>query len=370
MLGSPARGLGSPARGLMPTGMAMVRSRISSRDSEARQMVGGAFQGTEAAGPSLPPMPSSMKVLGEDGQVTAVSLGLGAAEGISHFCCLPTPKGGWLGPMGFLRMVSYALAGTALLGILLALLTVLFQDMLGFLTSLLLVLAAGCSAVAAYAHEGLANEVSRMARQNALFASKNEEFRKQTEALGVVAQRVDSLQQSLGMHADDLQKVLDALHASVATQQLATVVRAFTDADGFGTTDRCLQGSEVEEFFDHTRDLLKEAVPGFDLSRLESECKASGIGIVKMRFLVNALAAGSDAQPGRSTAMLALVLFSVDPVQNFEECHDALRVVLRRSSEEEIKALLQAKKEKAKSSPFGRLSCKDLEDVAQRVMRS
>jgi len=147
------------------------------------------------------------------------------------------------------------------------------------------------------------------------------------------------------------------------------VLRAFTDADSNGTADQRLLGPEVDEFFDHCHDLLVEAAPDFHFDRLQAEATTDGIGLEKMRFLVNAIVAGSDAQPGRSTAMLCLVLFSADPKQHFEECQEALRVVLKRSSQEELKALLQDKIDN-NAAASGTLPCKDLQDIAKRVMLS
>ena len=113
-------------------------------------------------------------------------------------CGLPSPPGGWLGPFGFFRLVTYAFVFLAVLAIFLGIMAATGQPFAGvpfiggredlwasasgrgepdgFATfaALLLCLGSVVSAGAAYAHEGLEREVSAMKKQNDIFKSKNE----------------------------------------------------------------------------------------------------------------------------------------------------------------------------------------------------
>lgn len=58
---------------------------------------------------------------------------------------------------------------------------------------------------------------------------------------------------------------------------------------------------------------MKDSAPDFDLDALINAVSETGIGICNLRFLANAAVAGCDKVPGRSTAMLTLVMFSAHP---------------------------------------------------------
>lgn len=255
----------------------------------------------------------------------------------------------------------------ASLGMFLALTEMVVFDGLGFLAAAVLISAAGVSATAAFAHEGLVHEVTDMATQNDLFAEKNVKLAESIAELSEVSARLDSLQNSLGARMGELEDTLGALHSVTATTQLVTLLRAFTDADSARHKDQRLTDEELTDFFDTSGELLHLAAPDFDFALLKSEATTVGIGLYAMRFLVNAVIASGDDVPGKSTAELALMMFSINPERHFEECLAALRMVLK-TSEEELRSMLQAKRQLARPDEHNRIPCKDLMDISRLVM--
>ncbi|CAE8694630.1 unnamed protein product, partial [Polarella glacialis] len=332
----------------------------------------------KAVGSSLE-LPSTMKVLDSSGKVSTVSLVGGAAK-MALCCGIPAPPGGWWGPFGFFRLVSYAFAACSVFGFLLALVAATggpFQGVPliggqpdGFATvaSLLLSFAAALCALASYAHEGLANEVTAMAKQNGAFADKNDKMDEQVKELGGVSTSLEQLKSSMGLHLDQLEDTLRSLHQVNCTMQMGTILRAFLMSDSFGNKDSRLEGDELTDFFGSAGPELKEVAPDFDFAGLQQEAMVVGIGLYNMRLLVNAVVAGCDQVPGRSTAMLALIVFGFNPDKHFDELLRALKVVLKQKSEVEIKALLDAKKGLARPQDHGRIPGKELMDIAREVM--
>jgi len=283
---------------------------------------------------------------------------------------LPEPPGGWYGPFGFFRIVSYAFAAVAGLGAMFALGCLVDLDGFGFFASLLLCAAAIISAIAAYSHEGLANEVTAMAKQNDLFAEKNEQLQQQVKKLGGVADRMDSIQRDLGVTEDKLKETIDALHRQTSIQQLASMLTAFCDADRDGNKDQRLTKSEVDDFFDSSNAILRGACPTFDFDELKKMSMTVGIGLYAMRLMVNALIAAGDDNPHKSTAELSLVMFCFDPVGHLESCVNNLRLVLQDDPEDLRSLLMEIRRQHAVDDQHGRIPCKEVHDLSHRVMTS
>ena len=93
----------------------------------------------------------------------------------------------------------------------------------------------------------------------------------------------------------------------------------------------------------------------------------TGIGICNLRFLANAAVAGCDKVPGRSSAMLTLVMFSAHPEQYEHELLITLKSVLE-MSEEAIGELLKQKMALASKEDHGRIKGHDLMDISRMVM--
>ncbi|CAE8717760.1 unnamed protein product, partial [Polarella glacialis] len=197
---------------------------------------------------------------------------------------------------------------------------------------------------------------------------KNDKMDEQVKELGGVSTRLEQLKSSMGLHLDQLEDTLRSLHQVNCTMQMGTILRAFLMSDSFGNKDSRLEGDELTDFFGSAGPELKEVAPDFDFAGLQQEAMVVGIGLYNMRLLVNAVVAGCDQVPGRSTAMLALIVFGFNPDKHFDELLRALKVVLKQKSEVEIKALLDAKKGLARPQDHGRIPGKELMDIAREVM--
>merc|ERR1712113_806298 len=98
------------------------------------------------------------------------------------------------------------------------------------------------------------------------------------------------------------------------------------------------------------------------------------MGIYAMCFLVSALLAGNDDTAGKSEAMLNLVMFTFDPEKYLNQCSIALRPVLKyKDSQSElepgkIKSLLEDVISDISEHGNKRMSCKDLQHIADGVM--
>jgi len=246
-------------------------------------------------------------------------------------------------------------------------------DWLGVLSSLVLAIVAAVCALAAYAHEGLANEVTEMARQNERYAEKNDRLASQIKELGKVEDRMKELQSSMGMNIDDLKNKLGTLHKLTATSQLTTILRAFTSADtelgGEEAGSRTLTGEEVEEFFDTAGAIFKQAAPDFDCDKLISEVKDhnAAMGLPMMHLLVNAVIAGSDDKIGKCTAMLSLVMFALDPIEFLESTLDSTFTSLKNHGYTRLGVKLLLEK---RAEPFDgeSIPCKELLDISKEIM--
>lgn len=314
-------------------------------------------------------LPSTMKMLEFDGSVTEVVV---SSAGKVALCWgLPEPPGGWFGPFGFFRLVSYAFMAVSAVGLLLSWGSLTSMDCLGFFAGVLLSIAAAVCAAAAYSHEGLANEVTEVAKQNEQYAEKNKRMAEQVESLSGVAGKLKDVEESLGVNIEQLRATLDALHRQTSIQQLATLLRAFCDADRGVAIDQRLMKSEVEDFFDSSDAIFRGACPTFDFEAFKKAAVQVGIGIYAMRFMVNALIAAGDDNPHKSTAELSLIMFCFDPEGHLESCLSDLKLVLADVTEEELRSMLLEKKAKfSRAQENGRISCKDMHDISQKIMAS
>jgi len=298
---------------------------------------------------------------------------------VVDFCGLPSPPGGWLGPFGFFRLVTYAFIACSVLAIVLGIMGATGQPFNGvpiigsqpdgFATfaALLLCFASIVSAGAAYAHEGLEQEVSAMAKQNDIFKSKNEMLAAQLDELSGVRKKLEAVQQKMGENLEQFEATLQELHTVSCAELLQMMLEAFMNADLQGVKDCRLTGEEVDALFDVCEASLKDSAPDFDLDALINAVTETGIGICNLRFLANAAVAGCDKVPGRSTAMLTLVMFSAHPEKYEHEMAIALRSVLD-MEDDDIAAMLKEKMTLANPKDHGRIIGHDLMDVSRLVM--
>jgi len=312
-------------------------------------------------------LPSSVKMLDGEGNVTEVAI---AGAGKIIACCgLQPPPMGWYGPFGFFRLVSYAFILASVLGLVLAVSSLSQMDCLGFFSGLLLVVAAATSAAAAFSHEGLANEVTEVAEQNRQYAQKNDRMTKQLEGLGDVANQLESLESSLGVNMSQFTDFLETLHRQTSIQQLATLLRAFCDADRHGTLDERLMKEEVDDFLDDCTPILKGACPTFDFETFKDEAEQHGIGMHAVRFMANALIASSSDNVHTSTALLSLIMLSFSPEKYTEHFLSDMKLACPNVKQQAIRDLIATKRQK-KARPDGSLFCRDLCDLQQTILNA
>ncbi|CAE7413126.1 ATP5C1 [Symbiodinium pilosum] len=288
--------------------------------------------------------------------------------------CLPAPPGGWLGPFGFFRLVTYVFLAGAVFAVLL---TVTASVGLGIplvgggpdgfaaFASLLLCFACLVCAGAAYAHEGLEQEVTAMQKQNQLFQDKNQLLAAQLDELSGVRQKLEDVRQRLGEDLEHFEATLVELHAVSSVEVLQLMLEAFLNADD--SRDGRLADEELDRFFEVCKAPLQQAAPDFDVEQLVEEVQDVGLGLCNLRFLTNAAVAGCDRIPGRSTAMLALVMFSTHPEKYEHELAISLKSVLG-SSDDVVAAWIQDKKAKADPQEHGRIPGHELMDLSRMVM--
>ena len=274
---------------------------------------------------------------------------------VVDLCGLPAPAGGWLGPFGFFRLVTYAFVACSVLAIFLGIMAATGQPFAdvpliggqpdGFATFAALLLCFGSivSAGAAYAHEGLEQEVSAMKKQNDIFKTKNDMLAAQLNDLSGVRAKLQTVQKKMGENLQQFEDTLQELHTVSCAELLQMMLEAFMNADLAGVKDCRLVGEEIDSLFDVCEASLKDAAPDFDMDKLINAVAETGIGICNLRFLANAAVAGCDKKPGRSTAMLTLVMFSAHPDKYEHELAIALRSVLD-MDQDHIAEMLKEKK--------------------------
>lgn len=304
-----------------------------------------------------------MQVLGEDGQIYTEPLKLMANASLCCGCPLP------LNPFAMLKALAFVFMGLTVVAIAFAGYFVYQGDWPGLASALVLVAGGVLSALAAYSHEGLADQVTAMGRENTRFANSNRKLADQVAELGHVEERLAEAESSMEGGVEELKGTLKQLHQLTAASQLGAILRAFTDADSvMGDRNRKLRGDEVDEFFDSATPILEQAAPDFDFDVLQSEAKTGGLDLNSINLLVNAVIAGGSDMPEKSAAELNLLNFSFQPEARLEECQQSLYDVLKSSySKEAIKALLEARMDECEGET---IPCEDLLDISREVMLS
>lgn len=310
-----------------------------------------------------PAAPTFMQVLGEDGEIYTEPLKLVANASLCCGCPLP------LNPFAMLKVLAFVFAGLAVLAVAFAGYFAYQGDWFGFVGAVVLIAGGVLSALAAYSHEGLADQVTEMSRENTRFASSNRKLAEQVAELGHVEERLAEAESSMEGGMEELKGTLKELHQLTAASQLGAILRAFTDADSvMGDRNQKLHGDEVDEFFDSATPILEQAAPDFDFDVLQREAKTAGLDLNSINLLVNAVIAGSSDMPEKSAAELNLLNFSFQPEDRLEECQQSLYDVLKSVySKDDVKALLESRMDEYEGEA---IPCADLLDISREVMLS
>jgi len=235
---------------------------------------------------------------------------------------------------------------------------------------LILAIVAVVCALASYAHEGLANEVTEMARQNESYAKKNELLASQVTELGHIDSQFAQLQSSMGMSVDELESKLRTLHRITATSQLTAIFRAFTSIHCDCTGDgRKVQQREIHDFFDSVEPILRQAAPHFHFDEMvaEAEQQHESMGLPMMQLLVNAVIASSEQDGHQCCALLNLIMLALDPAEHLETTLDSAFVCLKQQgyTRDGLKAYFY---EKWEASAEDSIECVRLLELSREIM--
>jgi len=243
---------------------------------------------------------------------------------------------------GFLQALGVAFLAMCACAPALAIPDIVEGNWLGILPEALLATAALLAAAAAFLHETLAKQVKELGRQNARYAAKNDRLSLSIRALGGVQDKLQRIQECMGITLQELQKTLRTLHRCAAIKSLTCMLEGFISADRYGNVDQRLTDREIDEFFGVAKPLLVQAAPEFDFDELMREAKAKSIDFAGVRLMTDAVVAGFEATPYKSSAIFSLVLFGLNPAEYQEDCKDHLLVTLRGLyTEDEIKNILE-----------------------------
>jgi hypothetical protein len=270
-------------------------------------------------------LPRSMKMLSEDGTVTERKIGLPKAiRPCCGFC--KRPDLGWYGPFGALRLLALLLTVLSWFCFALAVAQLVFLQFLGMSFSLWL--SAGCylGGLSAFSHEGLSDEVSKMAEQNDRFAENNERLQQQLDELVDVRRMLEEHEAGIRDDTQHFTEFVNRFHKVNSMGQLTELLEAYFQADSLygGDGNKTLEGREVAEFFGAAEPILCEAFPTRDIPRMRSLAIHKGFDLWGVRILAVAVVHAENWK--LSNAQLALVMFSLDG--NLEKCADDVTVAL------------------------------------------
>eukprot|EP00930_Biecheleria_cincta_P073126 TRINITY_DN60441_c0_g1_i1.p1 TRINITY_DN60441_c0_g1~~TRINITY_DN60441_c0_g1_i1.p1 ORF type:complete len:317 (+),score=80.84 TRINITY_DN60441_c0_g1_i1:116-1066(+) len=268
------------------------------------------------------------------------------------------------GPGGIYNIFTIVFAMISVVGLLFAILAATNTPLPGttptekvdpfrIISALLLCFIAMPCAVAAASHEQLSKDVSKVEIQNRFFEDQNKKLDSQLASLGDVREKLSELQKNMGVDAAMLGEMLASVRKVTCTTELATVLRAFLEADGgYGNKDRILQANELGEFFDNCDTIIKEADPTLDFVEFKNLARKHGLDLYRVRCIVCAVIANCDASSGRSAAMMGLVMFSLDPEKYFEALGSKLKIVF--ADEKNELAVLKTLEEMRSSAQPGK----------------
>jgi len=275
-------------------------------------------------------MPHALTLKNPDGSVKTVSL---TKPGAKLCCGLPLPPGGWYGPFGFLRMVTYGFCFCGALAIICFLDSIYVREGWNIFWSVLLSLASALSAVAAWAHEGLANQVSEIAKENDRFAENGEKLHEQIDRLQGTEERITHAVGQLRGDVYQLGRVVGELNKITNLSQINTMLRGFLTAErNSGQMDLRLNGEEeLHNFWSGSKIVLRKELPEFDLDAMHKMSLQTGLTFTCINLIISAVLRNSEGHShdmvncggvsentGHTAAVchLNLVLFANEPQHN------------------------------------------------------
>lgn len=299
------------------------------------------------------------------------------------------PPGGWTGPFGFLRIVAMCFIALALMMSLASLWAIYEGDNLtSIVFCLMLSFAASMAAAAAYSHEGLANQVSKMARHNDEYSALNDGFNQQTNDLQKVAERIEQLLDGNEEKLEEFKKQMATLDQLSSLNQVSTITRAFIDAQmrnmmhNNGGMDGRLDQSEVLEFLRGAKSTLQERIPKFDIDELAKAAYHPGMSLMDIELLLAAVTTDGDEEKACFMGFLYFLLHPRKPgtIQEVTRC---LKIHFKEhpkwGKDEELTAEIarlanttpeEANTEEAGLKRYNRISVEEARELSRAVLHT
>jgi len=299
----------------------MPRSADTKSDPLLGQKEGKAVGDVKLTSPNGKVMHLSMP----DGSLDKATFTKQAAKLCMHF---PPPPGGWYGPFGFFRMVTYFFVGLVGASVLCDLDALWNIDWLRLFSSLLFGVAAAFCAFASYAHEGLANQVGAIKKQNDKFAKNNTMLAAQVGMLGDTNTRLEDTEKDLEGGLDQLDGVMDGLHKCDELLQISAMIRAFNSANLDGDREPRIEAEEFEDFWSGCHIILEKQLPHVDFHEKVDVFRKQGMCFSSVTLIIQAVLRGGDGDAGakHAAAMIALAVFASDPCDEagLDKLHEQL----------------------------------------------
>jgi len=251
----------------------------------------------------------------------------------ASLCCGLSPPGGWKGPCGMLNIVGVAFIVMGIYGVWASYRGIMKKEVVDYLSAMLLVIASITATIAAMTHEGLRQQVDVVKDQNNQYGQNILHLKAQMNGFNNVERRLRDVKEHYQLNEEDLDSVIRKIDLLSDIEQVGTVMRAYTDADYFmGDKNRILQAGELDSFLADIADLLQRNLPELNLAEMKSAARNTGLTLPMVILIVNAMvtARKPDDGPARSRAIIALLLYSLDPRDNqrFKIAHESLSQVV------------------------------------------
>lgn len=223
------------------------------------------------------------------------------------------PPGGWYGPFGMFRMITYVFTAIMLYGIAaMAWHIKEKKDWLQVSLDALLVLAAFLSALCAWSHEALMKMTKETEKQNKRYSKSLDKYASQIQGLKSVEGKLTELTGRFDINK--LDKLLDTFGYLVDRDVVCDILDNLLQADvESGNKNMLLHGEELASFLAESMCILQK-IPAIDEDEIKKldEHSDKGVNLEAMAILTNA-ALVAHRNPKRSEALYQLFLFSMKP---------------------------------------------------------
>mmetsp|Transcript_2102 Transcript_2102/g.4783 ORF Transcript_2102/g.4783 Transcript_2102/m.4783 type:complete len:659 (-) Transcript_2102:143-2119(-) len=275
------------------------------------------------------------------------------------------------GPYLLMRIVACGFIWLAFLGALALIWAAPKGELAVAFGAALLMLLGIFAALAAYAAEGLNNEVSEVHNQNNEYAAALPNLEAQVDQLGEVEKQLNNVQGQLKGGLLALNRIMDTIDRDANVAVLTTILDAFTEEDhDFGNKNMMLQGEELKSFFQSCKRTFEKEFPDDEFEAFQKLCIEKDYPL-SLRAILTPVALLCSAGGGgrrKAQACILLYLFALEP-ESEERLNAAVDFVGPALSSWGGKEKMRlALKSKATSGVNGTVPCEDLADIVTEVV--